>query len=307
MSTRLKWLVDHGCIITGIYGVIEAVPRKIFAGFMNWVSDERRKGDTDQKYMIFAESCKTIGNLSFGRIVMDKCKHKNVKYADEAKFNQYKHKWTFHDSDQLNDVYEIILNKKSIRQNLPLQIGCSVFKNSKLKMYSFYYDFIDKYNDRFTYQCTTTDTNSAYMALAGNLNDLIKPKLRVECELNKYNWFPRDETLEHTNYDKRTPGLFKVEFEGVGAIALCSKAYYVWSAHKFKYSSKGTQKHRVALMKEQYFKCLNLKEFIMCNNVGFRRHNGAMCTYEQKKIGLTPIYTKGVVINNEVNIVPLNI
>jgi len=35
MSTRFKWLVDHGCIITKIYGVIEALPRKIFAVFMN--------------------------------------------------------------------------------------------------------------------------------------------------------------------------------------------------------------------------------------------------------------------------------
>jgi len=41
MSTRLKWLVDHGCIITKICGAIEAIPRKIFSGFMHWVSDER--------------------------------------------------------------------------------------------------------------------------------------------------------------------------------------------------------------------------------------------------------------------------
>jgi len=49
-STRLKWLVEHGCIITKVYGVIEALTRKIVANFMNWVSDERRKGDNDQKY-----------------------------------------------------------------------------------------------------------------------------------------------------------------------------------------------------------------------------------------------------------------
>jgi len=127
MSTRLKWLVDHGCVITKIYGVIEAISRKIFAGFMDWVSDKRRKGDIDLKYMIIAECCKTIGNSSFGRTVMDKSKHKNVKYANKTKFNQYKNKWTFHDSDKFNDVYKVILNKKSIRQNLPLQIGCSVF------------------------------------------------------------------------------------------------------------------------------------------------------------------------------------
>jgi len=78
-STRLQWLINHGCVITKLHGVIEAVPRKIFKGFMEWVSDERRKGDIDNKYAIIAECRKTIGNSSFGRTVMDKNKHKNVK------------------------------------------------------------------------------------------------------------------------------------------------------------------------------------------------------------------------------------
>jgi len=39
----------------------------------------------------------------------------------------------------------------------------------------------------------------------------------------------------------------------------------------------------------------------------FRKHNGVIETYTQNKIGLTPIYTKGVVVNNGVNIAPLNL
>jgi len=41
--------------------------------------------------------------------------------------------------------------------------------------------------------------------------------------------------------------------------------------------------------------------------MGFRKHNGQIKTYFQNKIGLTPIYTKGVVLNNGINIVPLNV
>jgi len=44
----------------------------------------------------------------------------------------------------------------------------------------------------------------------------------------------------------------------------------------------------------------------MCLNVGFRKYNAVMLTYIQKKIGLTPIYTKSVVLNNGINIAPLN-
>jgi len=89
-STRLKWLLNHGCIITKLYGIIPAKPRRCFEGFMNWVSDERRKGDVDVKYAIIAECAKIIGNASFGRTVMDKNKHKNIKFVNEAKYNKYK-------------------------------------------------------------------------------------------------------------------------------------------------------------------------------------------------------------------------
>jgi len=218
---------------------------------MNWVSDERKKGDIDQKYSIIAECCKTIGNSSFGRTIMDKNKHKDIKYGDEIKFNKCKNKFTFYNSDKYDNVYEIVLNKKSIKQNMPLQVGCSVFDDSKLKMYQFYNDCIDKYIDRSNYQYITTDTDSAYLALIGEFNELIKPELRDEFELNKSKWFILN------NYDKRIPGLFKIEFTGIGAIALCSKAYYVWSNDKFKYSSKGVQICRAKFNKDQYYNCLN--------------------------------------------------
>jgi len=59
--------------------------------------------------------------------------------------------------------------------------------------------------------------------------------------------------------------------------------------------------------KDQYFNCLNLRQYNMSNNMGFRKHNGVIKTYIQNKIDLTPIYTKGVILNNGVNIVPLNL
>jgi len=155
---------------------------------------------------------------------------------------------------------------------MPLQIGCSVFDDSKLKMHQFYYDCIDKYIDRSNYQYITTDTDSAYMALAGDFNELIKPDLRENFELEKAKWFILN------NYDKRTPALFKIEFTGISAIALCSKAYYVWSNDKFKYSSKGVQKCRAKFNITQYYNRLNLSQYIICNNMGFRKHNGVIKT-----------------------------
>jgi len=184
---------------------------------------------------------------------------------------------------------------------MPLQTNCSVFDDSKLKMYQLYYDCIDKYIDRSNYQYITTDTDSAYLALSGEFNVLIKPDLKEEFELEKAKWFILN------NFDKRTSGLFKVEFTGIKAISLCSKAYYVWLENKFEYSSKGVQKCRAKFNKDQYYNCLNLKQYITCYNMGFRKHNGVIKTYIQNKIGLPPIYTKGIVLNNGVNVVPLDL
>jgi len=63
--------------------------------------------------------------------------------------------------------------EKDYKQNMPLQIGCSVFDDSKLRMLQFYYDCLDKYISREDFKYLETDTDSAYMALSSNFEDLI--------------------------------------------------------------------------------------------------------------------------------------
>jgi len=89
-STRGKWLIEHGCVVSNLYGVIEAKRGRVFKGFMEWVSDERRKGDKDSKYAIVSEGSKLIGNSGFGRTGMNKNKFKKVKYCTEVQFNRAK-------------------------------------------------------------------------------------------------------------------------------------------------------------------------------------------------------------------------
>jgi hypothetical protein len=72
------------------------------------------------------------------------------------------------------------------------------------------------------------ETDSAYLALsADKLQDVIKPHMKEEHEKDKYNWLPNETAKELKAYNKRTPGLFNVEFEGNSIHALCSKLYFV--------------------------------------------------------------------------------
>lgn len=103
-------------------------------------------------------------------------------------------------------------------------------------MLQFYYDFLDKYVDRSDFEYCEMDTDSAYMALSTpdfltavkpemkgeylrGLEGHCRPELQIEADCQNH-WFPRSCCTQHAKYDKRTPGLFKIEFEGEVMIGL---------------------------------------------------------------------------------------
>jgi hypothetical protein len=55
-STRLRWLIKQGLVVSKIYGYIPYKQSRIFEEFMLKVSAERRKGDVDKDYAIILNS-----------------------------------------------------------------------------------------------------------------------------------------------------------------------------------------------------------------------------------------------------------
>jgi hypothetical protein len=175
-------------------------------------------------------------------------------------------------------------------------------------MLEFYYDCIDKYVDRADFAWMEMDTDSAYLALsAEKLDDVIKPEMKDEFEKLKYNWFPNETTKELKAYNKRTPGLFKVEFEGNSMYALCSKLYFVEGDTKNKYSCKGINKNQNTIDKDRFHNVLFNDVKDMCVNKGFRMVENQMVTYIQQKRGLSYYYDKRRVLEDGVSTVPLDI
>jgi len=109
-------------------------------------------------------------------------------------------------------------------------------------MLQFHYDILETYLDYANFQICKMDTDSVYIATARDcVETLVKPELCQEFQQDKCNWLPRIDTAEQKAYDKRTPCLFKVEWEGPGINRLCSKTYYCFGA-KDKFSCKGVNK-----------------------------------------------------------------
>ena len=89
-------------------------------------------------------------------------------------------------------------------------------------------------------------------------------------------------------FDKRTPGLFKVEWCGDGIVGLCSKTYYCFGATD-KYSTKGLSKRRSG------------GGF----NRGFRVRDSSVMTYIQERAALTYFYGKRKVLADGLSTAPL--
>ena len=111
--------------------------------------------------------------------------------------------------------------------------------------------------------------------------------------------------------DKRTPGIFKLEWKGKAMIALASKMYYgvPEEGGKPKISMKGIQKEKNKRLSsfESFKKVLNTRKTIQCQNIGMRFDPilKSMTTYNTNKIGLTPIYVKRFILDDGINTVPL--
>ena len=174
-----------------------------------------------------------------------------------------------------------------------------------------------RYFDRRDFEYVEMDTDSAYMALSGPLETLVKLDKKTEFYEEYEQWFPRPFCPQHKQeflnrnvwskkheeraccaatrrHDCRTPGLFKTEFAGDGIVALNSKTYCCWreSDNAFKYSSKGLSKSTNSLNKESFLDVLYNRESMTGTNKGFRLCNNQMYTYTQKRKALSWQYAK---------------
>ena len=119
-------------------------------------------------------------------------------------------------------------------------------------------------------------------------------------------WEPKECCIKQKKFDKRTPGLFKIEWQGKGMIGLCSKTYFGWG-DKNKCSTKGISKTQNTIDKEQFLQVLKTKQSSGEMNVGFMVKDNAIYTYQQQRNALSYLYPKRRVMADEITTVPLSI
>ena len=294
-SPLLKWYLNHGLQVTKIHKYISYTPGRPFKWFPEEVSSARRAADNDKNKKQLGDTAKLKGNSFYGKMIENLEKHMNTKFTtDEKLIDKIFRSPYFDDLEEIsNGSFEVSQRKRRMTITRPYQCGIAVYQLAKLRMLEFYYDFLDKFCDRRDFELIQMDTDSFYMALSANdFDDIIKPDLKKLYKNEKPNWLVTDE------YSKRVPGLFKPEFKGKRMIALTSKCYFADNGASQetipKFSCKGVSRRQNKMSWERYKNAL-FGALDKVTNIGFRKKENHIVTYEQTKLGLSAYYDKRVV------------
>ena len=293
-SPLLKWYLNHGLQVTKIHRYISYTSGRPFKWFPEEVSSARRAADQDKNKKQLGDTAKLKGNSFYGKMIENLEKHISTKFTTDKKLiDKIFRSPFFEDLEEINaGVFEVRQRKKQVTITRPYQCGIAVYQLAKLRMLEFYYDFLDKFCDRRDFELIQMDTDSFYMALSANdFDDIIKPEMKELYKEEKKNWLVTDE------YSKRVPGLFKAEFQGKRMIALTSKCYFADSGGDEgikKFSCKGVSRRQNKMNWDRYKNAL-FGSLDKARNIGFRKRDNHIVTYEQSKLGLSAYYDKRIV------------
>ena len=326
LTPLLKWYLDNGLVVDRVYYILSYNGKPCFDWFVNEVTHDRRAADlggTEQK--MAGEAMKLMGNCGYGYTVMNRSNHIQTSFTSSKNLDKHTKNPLLKVHEELNeDIHEVQKNKRTIKHDLPLHVGIAVYSYAKLRMLQFW-KFLNKFLDNDLYQFMEMDTDSLYIAFArDSIDGCVKPHLQKEWEKEKWEWFSFDDTdktikfdgqdITLKQYDKRTPGKFKIEYEGEGMYCLNSKTYYIWGekdqngCSNPKCSCKGVQKKRTQITKEDFEEVLKTHSSKRVENAGFiRSKDGTIKTYTQEKVGMSYIYMKRKVLGDGVSTTHLDI
>ena len=263
-------------------------------------------------------------NSAYGGLLLDQSKFSKTSYVEGStklshKVNSKEFK---HYSEVDTDVYEVESSPSIIRYNMPIQLGFFVLQYAKLRMLQFYYDFIQPNLEHSSYQAIQMDTDSLYLGLSKrSFEDAIKPSMQARynamvhesCTKGDDGGMSLSERFvsrqccdECKRWDRRVPGLFKVEQTGDEMIALCSKTYFVKDGDSYKMSAKGVNKNRVKKPHSAFLTVLNEQRSVSVENVGIRTYNHRVFTHVERKQGYSFTYIKRCVQPDMVSTTPLD-
>ena len=301
----LKYYISLGIKVTKIHSIISFNHKAWLKPYIDFNTEMRTKAKSDFE----KDFWKLMNNSFYGKTmenISNRCIVELVNNPNDLKRLASK--------DNLKDIIDfngdfkaVLMNYKSMYFNKPIYLGMCVLDYSKLVMYKFYYDIIEKYfpNNEILY----SDTDS--MVLNIYTEDLYKDLEQTKDKLDTSD-YPKDHPL-YSLVNKKVIGKFKDELNGnimTKFIGLRSKMYafeYLEnSAVKFKCLAKGVNKTtKQEFIFDDYDNCLFEKKVTYKAMFSLIHKNHKIFLNQLIKIGISPYDDKRYICDNGIETEPL--
>ena len=191
----------------------------------------------------YADTMKLLGNSGYGKTITNVDRHRDVSYCTEKAASLLVNDKRFRQLDMVvDDAYEIELNKKTVKYTLPVHVGFFVLQYAKLAHVAVLLRFhrqvrgapsVRVLRDGYRFRLfglgwrvrrrpRDPDTTRTIISAIGRNG--CRPNVAttigttyVRCRLANRPWVGDEACCKARRaFDKRTPGLFKVEWSGAG-------------------------------------------------------------------------------------------
>ena len=301
----LWFLIDHGLKVTDIINLSLYEANKAFHPFVNEFMRKRQdiiagKSSGNEKFY------KISMNGSYGYDGMNTEKYSKVKICDSDKAYQSIVSDTYINGSKIaDDTFLIQSNPKSFRCKTCIQTAFFTLDNAKFWYLTFIYDFMFKCLDLDKFHLTSADTDSAYFAIAGNMNEsndqvfkyIIKDKEFYNENIYKFMPNPSINSV----YDEKKILGCCVEKYGDNQIALCPKCYTIWNNNGVTKSLKlkGVSLKKNKIVSSDYKDVLDHQSVKLGKNINLQMNHNVMSKITINKNALTGFHNKMIVLPNE--------
>lgn len=303
----LKYALENGIKLKKVYRILQFRQISWLKPYIELNTLERTKANNEFEKNLF----KLMSNAIYGKSM------ENVRERVDIKL---KNKWDGKDGVKVliarpnfkkrtifnENLVAIEMEKTEIFMNKPIIIGASILEISKLKMYSFHYDYMKKdFKDNCKILYTDTDS-FIYNIETNNFYDYMKKNI----ELFDTSDYPSDNRFNIKLLNKKIPGLMKDEVCGeiiTEFVGLRSKMYSIRinGIDKIK-KAKGIKKNIInkKIHFADYYNCV--KEHCIItktqNTILSKLHN--VFSIKRSKKVLNPYDDKRYILNNKIDTVP---
>jgi hypothetical protein len=261
----------------------------------------------------YEKYCKMMLNAAYGYDI------KNEKNYAKVKLCNFKQSITSHNNNNFlsdrqisDDLYLVTYKATSYKCDTCIQSGFYTLDNAKFAYLMFYYGFCNKCLDMKQIHFIEGDTDSMYLAVAGNPKAGIHQGFKYVHKnhglyhQHYYEWFP-DQSKGKEN-EKKLGGV-AVENEGHTMIAVAPKNYTIIKEGKANVLGKVKNDEKLkakglSLKKNQHITAQSFINNIENNipvkgtNKGFGIKKDILSKYSVDKTAISGIHTKMIVLSN---------